>query len=110
MLGLTFNCAKCHDHKYAPFAQLDYYRIRAIFEPYQVRTDAVPGEIDFEKDGLPRAFDCNLDAQTFLHIRGDDRNPDKSRVIESTIPAFLSLGEWKIERVTLPPDAAQPGL
>ena len=110
MLGLTFNCAKCHDHKYDPFSQVDYYRIRAIFEPYQVRTDALPSEIDFEKDGLPRAFDCNLDAPTFLHIRGDERNPDKSRTIEPLIPAFLSLGDWKIEPVTLPDDAVQPSL
>ena len=110
MLGLTFNCAKCHDHKYDPFAQLDYYRIRAIFEPYQVRTDLVPGETDFEKDGIPRAFDCNLDAQTFLHIRGDDRNPDKARVIEPTFPAFLSWNETKIEPLSLPAEAVQPGL
>ncbi len=110
MLGLTFNCAKCHDHKYDPFAQLDYYRIRAIFEPYQVRTDLIPGETDFEKDGIPRAFDCNLDTQTFLHIRGDDRNPDKSRVIEPRFPAFLSSIETKIEPVSLPADAVQPSL
>jgi hypothetical protein len=110
MLGLTWNCAKCHDHKYDPFSQADYYRIRAIFEPYQIRTDAVPGEIDFEKDGIPRAFDCNLDAPTFLHIRGDDRNPDKSQVINPAIPAFLSRGDWKIEPVSLPFDAAQPNL
>ncbi len=110
MLGLTFNCAKCHDHKYDPFLQVDYYRIRAIFEPYQVRTDALPGETDFEKDGLPRPFDCNLDAPTFLHIRGDERNPDKSRTIEPLIPAFLSLGDWKFKSVTLPDDAVQPSL
>ena len=110
MLGLTFNCAKCHDHKYDPFAQLDYYRIRAIFEPYQVRTDLVPGETDFEKDGIPRAFDCNLDAQTFLHIRGDDRNPDKARVIEPNFPAFLSWNETTIEPLSLPAEAVQPGL
>lgn len=110
MLGLTFNCCKCHDHKYDPIAQADYYRLRAIFEPYQVRTDNVPGEIDFEKDGLPRAFDCNLDATTFLHIRGDDRNPDKTRVMEAAVPAFLSLDSWKVEPVSLPAESSSPGL
>lgn len=110
MLGLTFNCAKCHDHKYDPFSQAEYFRIRAIFEPYQIRTDLVPGELDFEKDGLPRAFDCNLDTQTFVHIRGDDRNPDKSRVMEPGVPAFLSWGEIKIEPVALPAEACHPGL
>ncbi|MEK6258993.1 MAG: PSD1 and planctomycete cytochrome C domain-containing protein [Planctomycetota bacterium] len=110
MLGMTFNCAKCHDHKYDPFAQTDYYRLRAIFEPYQVRTDLLPGESDFERDGLPRAFDCNLDAQTFLHVRGDDRNPDKSRVMEPAVPAFLSHAAWQVEPVSLPPEATQPGV
>ena len=110
MLGLTFNCAKCHDHKYDPFSHVEYHRMRAFFEPYQVRTDAVPGEIDFEKDGIPRAFDCNLDAQTFLLLRGDDRNPDKTRAIEPIVPAFLSLGEFKVEPVALPVHAYQPGL
>jgi hypothetical protein len=30
-LGLTFNCCRCHDHKYDPFLQADYYRLRAHF-------------------------------------------------------------------------------
>lgn len=110
MLGLTVNCAKCHDHKYDPFRQVEYYRLRAFFEPYQVRIDALPGQADFELDGLPRAFDCNLDAPTFLHIRGDERNPDKSRGIEPVLPAFLTFGETRIELVQLPAEACQPGL
>jgi hypothetical protein len=110
MLGLTLNCGKCHDHKYDPFSQVEYYQLRAFFEPYQIRTDAVPGEIDFDKNGIPRAFDCNLDAPTYLHIRGDDRNPDKSRTIMPTLPRFLSFDEFPIEPVTLPTEAHQPGL
>jgi Protein of unknown function (DUF1553)/Protein of unknown function (DUF1549)/Planctomycete cytochrome C len=110
MLGLTFNCAKCHDHKYDPFSQVEYYQMRAFFEPYQIRTDAVPGVLDFEKDGIPRAFDCNPDAKTYLHIRGDERNPDKNRTIEPVFPRFLSLGEIKLEPIALPAESYQPGL
>ena len=33
LLGLTINCAQCHNHRYDPIPQTDYYRLRAIFEP-----------------------------------------------------------------------------
>lgn len=32
-LGLTLRCARCHDHKFEPFSQVDYYRMLAVFEP-----------------------------------------------------------------------------
>ncbi len=32
-LGLTLRCARCHDHKFEPFSQRDYYQMLAFFEP-----------------------------------------------------------------------------
>ncbi|MBM3850689.1 MAG: DUF1553 domain-containing protein [Verrucomicrobia bacterium] len=33
LLGLTVQCAKCHDHKFEPFTQRDYYALQAFFHP-----------------------------------------------------------------------------
>ncbi len=33
LLGLTIQCAQCHNHRYDPIPQVEYFQIRAIFEP-----------------------------------------------------------------------------
>jgi uncharacterized protein DUF1553/uncharacterized protein DUF1549/concanavalin A-like lectin/glucanase superfamily protein len=31
-LGVTLNCARCHDHKFDPYTARDYYRLKAVFD------------------------------------------------------------------------------
>ncbi|MCS6866593.1 MAG: DUF1549 and DUF1553 domain-containing protein [Gemmataceae bacterium] len=38
-LGLTLTCARCHDHKFEPLTQLDYFRFFAFFTPAVFRRD-----------------------------------------------------------------------
>jgi len=88
-LGLTFRCARCHDHKYDPISQQDYYQLRAFFEPHDVRIDRVAGQADPLKDGVARAFDAKPDAPTYLFRRGDERQPDTSRKLLPALPPVL---------------------
>ena len=61
-LGVGLQCARCHDHKYDPLLQRDYFRFQAFFAPIQPRDDlsvATPAEQAAHDDALQAWRDQN---------------------------------------------------
>ena len=63
-LALTFECAKCHDHKYDPISQKDYFSTFAFFN--QVPEKGLVGTIDASFADPPKMTITNEDAADIL--------------------------------------------
>ncbi len=65
-LGLTINCARCHDHKFDPLPQRDYYRLVAVFAG--VRHGERPLRPGADHDRQRQATELNL---ALAQIKGE---------------------------------------
>jgi mono/diheme cytochrome c family protein len=94
-LGLTLGCAQCHDHKYDPFSQREYYRFFAFFNS-DVETNisaSLPGEPPPTTQGkvkqgtMAQTLALGKSRKTHVLIRGDFLR--KGIEVEPGTPAVL---------------------
>ncbi len=108
LLGLTLQCAKCHDHKFEPVTQKDYYQLKAILYPAfnaeqwvkpndriviagpraeQARWEAHDKAIDAQIETLKRSFASGA------------KSAAKMKALEPVIKAINALREPNPDRI-----------
>jgi hypothetical protein len=81
ILGLTVECAQCHDHKYDPISQEDYYRLFAFFN--NSKEAGYEGDVSQSKPAKnPMMSITDEEAKTLLSFIN---RPDTSRLIVSVM-------------------------
>lgn len=121
-LGLTLECARCHEHKYDPLAQQDFYRLAAFFADIDehglyshfTETAPTPALLLYEGDQATRH------AQLIEQIRAQERRVDEirtdarerfaARAGDEPVVAVAPLAKWDFEGLTASGDYhAVPG-
>jgi hypothetical protein len=107
-LGLTVKCARCHDHKFDPIPQRDYYRFAAAFWPGAIepRDRELMGGPSADELGMKDVFgwtDIRTDPPNFhLLVKGDPHRPG-----EVVQPGLLSLVSTPDKPPKKPPPSAK---
>jgi hypothetical protein len=116
-MGMTVGCAKCHDHKFDPITQKDFYAMKAIFDPLALKNVmlATPAEIfangqkldEFKRKFAPvaeaieklsgpyrtRLYDERValltpDIQAIIRKSEKDRTPAEQKVADDYFPVL----------------------
>ncbi|GAB3502787.1 DUF1553 domain-containing protein [Spirosoma knui] len=106
MLGLTVECARCHDHKYDPISQKDYYSLGAFFAQNNEY-----GQIPYNGEPAPHLTLPTPEAEAKLKfIREKMRTVDQQQTTDLNAGAKQRFATWLAQaqrdpaKVSLPAD------
>ena len=115
VLGLTLNCARCHDHKIDPIPQKDYYQMVAFLRdvnPYGTRGDEKSNnQVEVSDEALSRTsselkarmkqmreLQKSIEDAGIAKMKAEDKlaakSPDRDKVVRERLKAYLSQEQW----------------
>ncbi len=93
-MAITLECAKCHDHKYDPVTQKDYYSMFAFFN--QVKEQGLVGDISLASPGDPPIMKISTeDVKTVLNFIN---KKDTAEVVSMIMQDSLNIRATRILR------------
>jgi hypothetical protein len=103
LLGLTFGCAQCHDHKFDSITQRDYYRLMAVFTPAynpanwkpvfpwkrEIRDRGLPDVSPAEQARIERHNEqIDRDVAQLKHRLSEIRRPIEAHLLQTRLQAL----------------------
>jgi hypothetical protein len=109
IMGITLECARCHDHKYDPFSQKDYYQFFAFFNNVKELgiESVIGGPETYAKQPLMEI--TNTEVRQLLHFIN---KPDTNRLIVSVMGDLDTIRPTRIlnrGQYDMPGDTVVPG-
>jgi hypothetical protein len=108
-IGVTLRCARCHDHKFEPFSQAEYYQVLSVFEPLKrpqigrkelERPVGAPAEVEAYLAAVTR-----IDAQVAaLNKKMDELN---KAILERALAELRSASGAAARKYDLPDEAVE---
>ncbi|WP_128548682.1 DUF1553 domain-containing protein [Larkinella soli] len=105
MLGLTVECARCHDHKYDPISQKDYYSLFAFFNNNNER-----GQIPYDGEPAPTLTLTSPEVEKQLRFIRTQLAPIEQRLNPNRPEYQKAFGQWMGSAERYPPIFINTGL
>lgn len=102
LLGLTVGCAKCHDHKFDPIKQRDYYGLFAFFNSTEDKpldgNETLPPPVVRAATPEQESLLAEM-AETLVQLRRKVAPAEAATVLERSIPPVPTTRDWRISEV-----------
>jgi hypothetical protein len=105
MLGMTVECARCHDHKYDPISQKDYYSLFAFFNNNNER-----GQIPYNGEPAPTITLTSSDVDAQLNFIHQKVKPLQQRLNPNRPEYQRAFGQWLSQAERNPTSSIHVGL